>query len=80
MIGPIRQALQPQVQKLAQAQLPQDGDSASRPALRRALDDSLIDSFRTITLIAAAAALLNALCAWLTIDRTPADPAPRASA
>jgi EmrB/QacA subfamily drug resistance transporter len=65
----IRQALQPQLQKLAQAQLPQDVDSASRPALRRALDDSFVDSFRATTLIAAAAALLSALCAWLTIDR-----------
>jgi EmrB/QacA subfamily drug resistance transporter len=67
----IRQALQPQVQNLAQAQLPRDVDSASRPALRRALDDSFVDSFRTTTLIAAAVALLSALCAWSTIDRKP---------
>jgi EmrB/QacA subfamily drug resistance transporter len=65
----IRQALQPEVQKLAQARVPPGVDSAARQALRRALDDSFVYSFRVATLIAAAAALLSALCAWLTIDR-----------
>jgi EmrB/QacA subfamily drug resistance transporter len=65
----IRAALQPQVHKLAAAQLPAQLDAATRPALRRALDDAFIGSFRRISLIAVAAALLSALCAWLTIDR-----------
>jgi EmrB/QacA subfamily drug resistance transporter len=65
----IRQALQPEVEKLAQAQVPAQTDSAERPALRRALNDAFVYSFRVIALIAAAAALLSALCAWLTIDR-----------
>lgn len=68
----IRQALQPQLQKLAEAQLPAGLDSATRRQLQRALDDSFVYSFRTTTLISAAAALLSALCAWLTIDRAPA--------
>jgi EmrB/QacA subfamily drug resistance transporter len=65
----IRQALQPELQKLAEAQLPPHVNSATRLALRRALNDSFVYSFRITTLIAAAAALLSALCAWLTIDR-----------
>jgi EmrB/QacA subfamily drug resistance transporter len=65
----IRQAVQPEMQKLAEAQLPSDIDSATRQALRGALNESFVYSFRITTLIAAAAALLSALCAWLTIDR-----------
>jgi EmrB/QacA subfamily drug resistance transporter len=67
----IRQALQPEVQKLSEAQLPPQADSATRLALREALRQSFVYSFRITTLISAAAALLSAACAWLTIDRTP---------
>jgi EmrB/QacA subfamily drug resistance transporter len=65
----IRQALQPEVQKLTQARLPPGIDAATQQTLRRALDESFVDSFRVVTLIAAATALLSALCAWLTIER-----------
>lgn len=65
----IRQALQPEIRKLAEAQVPSQADSAARPALRQALDDSFVDSFRAVSRIAVAIALLSALCAWLTIDR-----------
>ena len=65
----IRQALQPEVQKLAEAQVPPKLDEATSRELRRALNDSFVDSFRFITLITAAAALLSAACGWLTIDR-----------
>jgi EmrB/QacA subfamily drug resistance transporter len=65
----VRQALQPEVQKLAEAQLPPQIEGVSRQALRRALDDSFVYSFRVVTLVAAAAALLSALCALLTIER-----------
>jgi EmrB/QacA subfamily drug resistance transporter len=65
----IRQALQPEAQKLTQARLPPGIDAATRQTLRRALDESFVYSFRVATLIAAATALLSALCAWLTIER-----------
>jgi hypothetical protein len=65
----IRQALQPEIRKLAEAQVPKQADSAARPALRQALNDSFVDSFRAVSRIAVATALLSALCAWLTIDR-----------
>jgi hypothetical protein len=67
----VRQALQPEVQKLAEAQLPPQLEGVSRQALRRALDDSFVYSFRVITLIAALAALLSSLCAWLFIEPPP---------
>jgi hypothetical protein len=70
----IRQALQPEIQKLAEAQVPPQADSQSRPVLRRALNDSFTDSFRMIALICAGCALASALCAWLTIDRGTEDP------
>jgi EmrB/QacA subfamily drug resistance transporter len=66
----VRQALQPELQKLAEAQLPRQIEGVSRQVLQRALDDSFVYSFRVVSLMAAAAALLSALCAWLTIDRT----------
>jgi EmrB/QacA subfamily drug resistance transporter len=65
----IRQALQPEIRKLAEAQVPKQADSAARPALRQVLNDSFVDSFRAVSRIAVATALLSALCAWLTIDR-----------
>jgi hypothetical protein len=65
----IRQALQPEAQKLTQARLPPGIDAATRQTLRRALDESFVYSFRVATLIAAATALLSALCGWLTIER-----------
>ena len=72
----MRQALQPEIRKLAEAQVPPQADSAARPALRQALNDSFVDSFRAVSWIAVATALLSSLCAWLTIDRgRPSEPA-----
>jgi EmrB/QacA subfamily drug resistance transporter len=65
----LRQALQPEIRKLADAQVPPQVESAARPALRQALNDSFVDSFRTVSWIAVATALLSSLCAWVTIDR-----------
>jgi len=65
----VRQALQPEIHRLAEAQVPLQVDSAARPALRQALNDSFVDSFRAVSWIAVATALLSALCSWLTIDR-----------
>jgi EmrB/QacA subfamily drug resistance transporter len=65
----LRQALQPEIHKLADAQVPPQADSSARAPLRQALNDSFVDSFRTVSWIAVATALLSGLCAWLTIDR-----------
>jgi EmrB/QacA subfamily drug resistance transporter len=64
----VRQALQKEVPKLAEAQPPRQLDTASRQAVQRILDESFVHSFRVVMLIAAALALLSAACAWLTIE------------
>jgi EmrB/QacA subfamily drug resistance transporter len=69
----IRQALQAEAPRLAQARLPAHLDAESREVLQRAVNESFVTSFQVITLIAAAAALLSAACAWLTIERLPAN-------
>jgi EmrB/QacA subfamily drug resistance transporter len=65
----ISQALQDQVQRLAEARAPPQLDDATRQAAQQVLRESFVFSFRVTTLIAAAAALLSAAIAWLTIDR-----------
>jgi MFS family permease len=69
----IAQLLQGEVQKLAAAPIPAFVDSATREVLQRAIDESFVVSFRIVMLITAAAALLSALCAQLTIDRATRD-------
>lgn len=67
----IAQALQNEVRKLAATPVPIYVDAATQQALRRAIDESFVASFRIVMLITAVAALLSALCAQLTIDRGP---------
>jgi EmrB/QacA subfamily drug resistance transporter len=66
----VMQSLQSQAQRLAEVQVPPQFDSDTRQVLQHALKLSFVDSFRVTTLIAAAAALLGAIIAWLTIDRS----------
>lgn len=68
----IAQVLQSEAQKLAEAPVPTSVDAATQHALRRAIEESFVVSFRIVILITAVAALLSALCAQLTIDRGPA--------
>ncbi|MDR3555377.1 MAG: MFS transporter [Syntrophobacteraceae bacterium] len=68
----IRQALQAEAPKLAEAEVPARV-GAQRRSLQLALAESFVSSFRAITLVAASLALLSALCAWLTIH--PSDKA-----
>lgn len=63
------QSLKSEVQKLAQVPVPPFADTATRQVLRRAIEESFVFSFRIVMLITAAAALMSALCAQLTIDR-----------
>jgi EmrB/QacA subfamily drug resistance transporter len=64
------QSLDGQVQRLAEAQVPRQFDRDTRHALELVLKQSFVFSFRVTTLIAAAAAFLGAIIAWLTIDRS----------
>ncbi len=69
----IAQSLRGEVQKLAQVPVPPLAGTATRQVLQHAIDESFVFSFRIVMLIAAAAALISALCAQLTIDRRQAN-------
>jgi hypothetical protein len=61
----IRSALKAEVPKLAEAQVPSQVQGEQRLVLKRALDESFVQSFRLVMLNSACAALASALCAWL---------------
>jgi hypothetical protein len=66
----IRGALQLEVPKLAQAQVPPQVEGPQRRILEQALNESFVRSFRLVMLVSAAAALTSALCAGLTRGRS----------
>jgi Major Facilitator Superfamily len=61
----LRLALKAEVPKLAEAQVPSQVQGEQRSVLKRALDESFVQSFRLVMLVSACAALASALCAWL---------------
>ena len=65
----LRQAMQQEAPKLAEAQVPLEVRGAERQQLRRAVDDAFVGSFRIVSLTACGLGLLSALCAGLTIRR-----------
>jgi EmrB/QacA subfamily drug resistance transporter len=62
----IRQALQAEVPKLAEAQVPSQVIGEQRLMLKQALEESFVRSFRLAMLVTACVALASGLCAWLT--------------
>jgi EmrB/QacA subfamily drug resistance transporter len=62
----IRDALQAEVPKLAEAQVPSQVIGEQRLVLKRALEESFARSFRLAMLVSACVALASGLCAWLT--------------
>jgi hypothetical protein len=62
----IRQALQAEVPKLAEAQVPSQVIGEQRLMLKQALEESFVRSFRLAMLVSASVALAGGLCAWLT--------------
>jgi EmrB/QacA subfamily drug resistance transporter len=62
----IRLALNAEVPKLAEAQVPSQVQGEQRLVLKRAVEESFVRSFRLAMLVSACAALASALCAWLT--------------
>jgi hypothetical protein len=62
----IRRALDAEVPKFADATVPRAIQGTERQALDTALEESLVESFRIVMLVAAALALMSALCArWI---------------
>jgi hypothetical protein len=62
----VRQALLQEVPKLADARVPETVGAGMRATLTRALTESFVSSFRVVMLVAAALAVLSAMCAALT--------------
>ncbi len=75
----VRSALQREIPKLAEAEVPPGVEGDSRQALTRALDESFVRSYRATMLIAASLALLSGLCAAAMI-RPPQPDADRGDA
>lgn len=67
--GDVRQVLIREASKLAEARLPPAVGPELRAMLAQALAESFVSSFRVVMLVAAALAVLGAVCAALTIGR-----------
>jgi hypothetical protein len=63
----VRRVLLREVPKLAEARVPEAAGPELQATLARALADSFVSSFRVVMLVAAAVAVLSAVCAALTI-------------
>jgi hypothetical protein len=73
----IRHALLQEAPKLAEARVPEAAGPDVQAVLARALADSFVSSFRVVMLVAAALAVLSAVCAALTIGPPRRDSAGR---
>jgi EmrB/QacA subfamily drug resistance transporter len=62
-----RQQVRAEIPKLAEAEVPKSIDGEQRNALEQTFKESFVRSFRVVSLIAAALALVSAACGWLTI-------------
>jgi EmrB/QacA subfamily drug resistance transporter len=67
----LRDSLLAQAPRLAHAHVPEGLGEELRRSLERSLDDAFVTSFRVVMLVAAAIALLGAICAAGTIGRRP---------
>jgi EmrB/QacA subfamily drug resistance transporter len=72
----IKHMLEQQAPRLAEAEVPPQMRGEERVRLEQALEESFLQSFRVVMLVAAGLALTSALCAWLTI-KIPNRPTPR---
>jgi EmrB/QacA subfamily drug resistance transporter len=73
----VRHALLQEVPKLAEARVPETVGAGMHATLTRALTESFVSSFRVVMLLAAALAVLSAVCAALTTGSARKDPAGR---
>ncbi|HKP13689.1 MAG TPA: MFS transporter [Blastocatellia bacterium] len=62
-----RAELKAQANRLATISIPEPLEADTKQAVKLAIEESFVRGFRVIVLIAAALALLSALCAWLLI-------------
>ena len=64
----VRHMIDVQRSRLAGITIPLNVSSEMQAALKRAIDESFVSSFRLVSLICAALALLSALSAWLLVE------------
>jgi EmrB/QacA subfamily drug resistance transporter len=69
----VRQALDAERIKLADAQVPPNVSGELRARLERAIDESFVAGFRLAMLVAAGLALASGLSAWLLVEGRPHD-------
>jgi hypothetical protein len=63
----VRDAVLREVPRLAEARVPREAGEF-RAAVEAALAHSFVASYRVVMLVAAALAVLSALCAWMTVS------------
>jgi EmrB/QacA subfamily drug resistance transporter len=63
-----RELMRAELPKLAEARVPPSIDGTQRAELQQAIKESFVDSFRVVSLVAAALAFASAVCGWLTIE------------
>jgi EmrB/QacA subfamily drug resistance transporter len=63
-----RELMRAEIPKLAEARVPPSIDGTQRAELQQAIKESFVDSFRVMSLVAAARAFASAVCGWLTIE------------
>jgi EmrB/QacA subfamily drug resistance transporter len=71
---PLREALQAEASKLAEAKAPALSDASQRQRLTRTLHESFVQSFRVVMFLTAGTALLSAAVGWLTISSGQTEP------
>ncbi|MBV9925551.1 MAG: hypothetical protein JOZ96_11080 [Acidobacteria bacterium] len=66
-----RAALEAQTSRLATITIPDELKDGTKQAVRRAVEESFVNGFRFVMLVAAALALMSAFFAWLMIKGRP---------
>ena len=69
----VRQSVVDQKSKLTQIELPKDLPKDSQTALKSAIDEAFVGSFRIIMLIGAGMALLSAIAAFILVEGKPVE-------
>jgi EmrB/QacA subfamily drug resistance transporter len=67
-----RELVRAEIPKLAEAEVPRSIDGPLRDVLQQAFKEAFVDSFRIVSLVAAALALASATCGWLIIKESKA--------
>ena len=76
----VSQLIEVQRTRLAGITIPTNVSGEAQAALKRAIDESFVSSFRLVSLLGAALALLSAMSAWLLVEGKKLEPAGESAA